>query len=334
MGLLSRLRKVAARAVYARRLNRRWANVLAELPVWPLPDASLDENGALRLPRIPLPIAEPTPIAKVLIVEHRLAGDLCARAGAQIRFVGPELEIEVGGIRAAARNRADLLVFHEIFVERLYAFEAPGPFFVLDFGANLGLASLFFAQRYDAEVWAYELVPETAERAQANLSRNPDLAARIRLHAHGVAEGDGAFEIDVDEATHSMNSLVPDPARPAQGRAEVRVRDVGAVAEEALAELKGRRLVVKMDIEGAEYEAVRRLEATGHLGQIDVLFLEWHARAEQDREAIYGSLRRAGFRWFEREHPEAEVGLITALREKADGSTRTGSEAGLGQDAH
>jgi hypothetical protein len=95
---------------------------------------------------------------------------------------------------------------------------------------------------------------------------------------------------------------------------KVRARDAGQTLTEAFANRGGRNIVVKIDAEGAEYEILHSIARSGVLGQIDLLFLEWHARPGFDPEEIRQVLRKAGFQWFERGHPEAPVGMFTAYR--------------------
>src|SRR2546430_4335867 len=72
----------------------------------------------------------------------------------------------------------DLLSFcpqwHDIFVGGALEFQAPSPSpRILDCGANVGLASLFFKRRYPAaRITAYEADPALFAIALANLSTN------------------------------------------------------------------------------------------------------------------------------------------------------------------
>jgi hypothetical protein len=59
---------------------------------------------------------------------------------------------------------------------------------------------------------------------------------------------------------------------------------------------------------------IERLANLDLLDRIDTLFLEWHGRSGHGPEEIRKRLREAGFRWFEREHPLFEVGMITAFQ--------------------
>lgn len=285
---------------------------MADNAAWPMPAASVDANGALVVEGL-ITIPSPSPAALIVLKKLRMAIELAGRAGAKFSFRDNEVGIDVDGVCGLALNEADLGIFSEIFLEGLYLFNMPGPFFVLDIGANIGMSALFFVRNYSADVRAFELVPSTAELARRNLAMNPTFAPRIAFEEFGLADKDGEFEISADPEFRPSNSLYQAPSTSGV-KEKVRVRDVASVFEETLASLGDRKLVVKLDAEGAEYEIIERLAEQKLLERIDLLFLEWHRREGKDREDLRNALRKAGFRWTEREHAEAPVGYITAFR--------------------
>jgi FkbM family methyltransferase len=123
---------------------------------------------------------------------------------------------------------------------------------ILDLGANLGLFSLQAANcRPGTEVHAYEPAPRNAELITTNLRANPELSANIRLHREAVGgsartasffysektpQGSGLFHTDrADGLTVTVRSFV-----------EVAERVGGVVG------------LVKLDVEGAEYEIIQQ----------------------------------------------------------------------------
>jgi len=317
----NRVTQLAIRYVFLRRLGRRWAKPLSEKGIRRLPVAQVDPKGALVVEGLGTPIPEPNGIGMAVLANIRVAIDLRRRAGATWTFEPREALVEVDGIQLRILNSSDINVVHEVFVERLYSFAMPGPFLVLDVGANIGASMLYFAKHYNAEVAGYELVPSTAAIAQANLDLNPGLAARVRLYDFGLADSDQTIELTCDPAFRPSNSLFPQPEgtdAPWESGGtsieEVTVRDVVPVIRETLGSLGDRKLVLKLDAEGAEFGLLRRLAATNLLGQIDVLLLEWHRIPGEHGREIEDLLTGAGFTWFGREHGEAPVGFITALR--------------------
>ena len=317
----NRLTQLAIRYVFLRRLGRRWAKPLSERGLRRLPSAQVDPQGSLVLEGLGTPIPEPNEIGMAVVANIRFAIDLRRRAGAVWTFEPKAALVEVDGIQLRILNSSDINVVHEVFVERLYSFGMPGRFLVLDVGANIGASMLYFAKHYDAEVTGYELVPSTAAIAQANLDLNPELAARTRLYAFGLGDSDKHLDLTCDPAFRPSNSLFPQPegtdapwASGGTSIESVTVRDVVPIVTEAINSLGGRKLIMKLDAEGAEFGLLRRLAAADLLGRIDLLLLEWHRVPGERGEEIEILLSGAGFTWFGREHGEAPVGFIIAAR--------------------
>jgi FkbM family methyltransferase len=317
----NRLVELGARLVFLRRLGARWAEPLSRNGMWRLPSASVDANGCLTFPELGTPIPEPNAIGLAIVRKIMLACDLHRRAGAIWTFEADAATIEVGGIKLRILKEADVAVAHEVFVERSYVFGMPGRFMFLDVGANIGASMLFLAKTYEAEVWGYELVPSTAKIAEQNLALNPELAAHLVVHTYGLGESDMETELACDPNLRPSNSLFPSPgaAPPPVKSAEtisekVIVKDVAPIVSEALAKLGDRKLAVKLDAEGAEFGILRRLAAADLLTKIDVLLLEWHRIPGENVVELQELLTKSGFRWFSREHHDAPVGFITAMR--------------------
>lgn len=308
------LRRTLTWAVYARRVGRRWAGPLADNAIWPLDGATVDGQGALHVLGLGVALAKPDALTLMLLRARRFAIGLHQRAAASFEIREGEIVLTLGSVRLAASCESDFSVIHEVFVERLYSFESAGPFLVIDVGANIGASSLFFADTYDAKVVAFELVPSTAEIAERNIARNPDLARKITLNRYGLTDRGFDTEIPASVAYRPSNSLYLALPKPGSATERVEARDIGAVLPELLKTLGSRKLVVKIDAEGAEYEILHRLAEAKLLDRIDMLFLEWHRREGHDPEELRRTLREAGFRWFEQGHMEEPVGMIEAYR--------------------
>lgn len=313
MGLARSLRRAFSWLVYLLRFGWGWAGPLARNGVW-LFDGSTRDSSGLHVAGTGVTLLRPDAGSIVFLRGVRFAKGLHERSGASFKVADGAVEVDLDGTVLTALHESDLGVLHEVFVERLYAFEAPGPFFVVDIGANIGAAALFFAKEYDAQVVSFELVPSSAAIAAANIERNPALAGHIRLERFGLADRDDEAEIPVHSSFRPSNSFFTPVTEAGGARERVAVRDAAPIFAELLSEAAERRVVTKLDAEGAEYEIVRRLDEAGQWARVDLLFLEWHEREGHDPEQIRAVLRRNGFRWFETRHHDAPVGMITAYR--------------------
>jgi hypothetical protein len=202
MDLLRAAKQRVIRLIYLKRFGRRWARPLADNWIWPLEGATVSTDGQLRIVGLDAPIAEPNGIGMALLKAVDSALNLKRRADAQFAVHNDHVEVTLDGINFECWSKFDIWTLHEIFAERLYAFEMPGPLVIVDIGVNIGSASLFFARHHDSKVHGFELVPSTARIAARNFARNPELAKRIELHDFGLSDSAGEFDIFVD-ATES-----------------------------------------------------------------------------------------------------------------------------------
>jgi FkbM family methyltransferase len=127
---------------------------------------------------------------------------------------------------------------------------------MVDFGGFIGFTSLYAAAQ-GTSVDVFEPSPTNGALLAANLAANPRLAHRIRLHRHAVGAQDASLPLFAKAHADSGASLFETVQRGAllRGRAEavVPVRNAATVLEEIGLSPD---MLLKIDIEGAEYEVV------------------------------------------------------------------------------
>jgi FkbM family methyltransferase len=235
-------------------------------------------------------------------------GRLRRTAGAIKRHVAPTPEVAAwrhacrlaartprhtpGRIALAAYSVAytDLLTlcpqWYDIFVERSLAFHAdlPAPR-ILDCGANVGLASLFFKRCYpQARITAFEADPTIAAVLASNLRHNG--AADVSVVAAAVWTETGSLTFNADGADGGSIASTHDAAARAIQVSAVRLRDHLA---------SGAIDLLKLDIEGAEADVLE--DCVGALENVRALLLEVH-EVDPDRRRcpdILRLLEREGF---------------------------------------
>jgi FkbM family methyltransferase len=145
---------------------------------------------------------------------------------------------------------------------------------VLDIGANIGIASLYFAACFpNATIHSFEPDPGNCEVLRANAKANP----RIRVHGFALGAEDGELKLyDSDDKANlggfSSHELGVNTARSKS----VPVRQAGR----ALAELGITRAdLIKVDTEGAECEIVTAMDRA-FLGTVRVIMGELHGRRD------------------------------------------------------
>lgn len=179
--------------------------------------------------------------------------------------------LELAGERVAVDVRqpgSDRFVFHQVFVEREYEHHClpDDASLVVDAGANVGYASLFFAARYSrATVVAIEPEKKNFEALLRNVAHQP----RIEPIQAALWPAQGKVAI----------------ANPAARAWEFQVtaETTGSIDAVSVPELLERFApntiidVLKIDIEGAEKELFER-GADGWLSRVGTLILEMHDR--------------------------------------------------------
>jgi FkbM family methyltransferase len=154
----------------------------------------------------------------------------------------------------------------------------------LDLGAYIGDWSNRMADRYGCTVYAFEPSPGPAAKAADRLRAYP----KVTVFPYGVAAADCTAVLTRDGPGSSIYGRTGTPAC-----VDVRIRDIVAVLEE----LDLRHIdVLKINIEGAEYDVLERLAAANWLpriGTLSVQFHEWHQGAHRRRKRIRDALLRS-----------------------------------------
>ena len=182
--------------------------------------------------------------------------------------------------------------YREIFGERLYWFpDPPTPPHILDCGANLGLASLFFLRRYPAcRLTALEPDPDLFQILQKNLE--PHRLPETQLLNVALAGQAGTYNFyqqgsDSGRLRHPFSDLATPPAK---------VR--GIPLDDLLSQPVD---FLKIDIEGGEVEV---LSACKLLRRARYVFIEYHSFQghPQELDVILSLLSREGFRYWLQNH--------------------------------
>ena len=221
------------------------------------------------------PMSFPRRVAALLKYWYRFGGLGGTRVFWQAMLGGTSARprrLSLPGAPAALLVRpgsSDLPTFEKVFVDQEYNFDLPGlePELIIDAGANVGYASLFFVRRFPkARVVAIEPEAENFKMLTDNTRAYPQVqplqaALWNRPARMAIANPDAeSWEFQVREAEGGSGGL-------------------RAVTIPELLKMAGckRVSVLKIDIEGAEKE----LFSSGYeewLGLVDLIIIELHDR--------------------------------------------------------
>ena len=216
------------------------------------------------------------------------------------------------GVRVAVRHRsADSATLAEVFHHRLYdppaeVVEALGePLAILDLGANIGMFGALAVTRWPASrIVGYEPDPANAAVHERTIAAN-GLAERwsLVLAAAGAREREVRFAAGLNASSH----LLDDDSGDTPATISVACHDVlGALGEADL---------VKMDIEGGEWEILADPRFAAHPPR--VIVLEYHPAGcpgSDPRAAAQNALAAAGLRVSPIWQGDDGVGMLWAWR--------------------
>lgn len=185
-------------------------------------------------------------------------------------------------IRFYIRNYDNLQVLEEVFINQLYAFQSKGEFVVCDVGANIGAASLYFASFENiAKVYGYEPFPETLVMAEKNIQLNPALSSKIELFGHGLGAKDETKAVPKPKAgflggTTSDFMIDSLPGSLKGSTISIEIKGISTILNTIRKTHPDKKIILKLDCEGAEYEIMDSLVRNHELDKIAICIIEYH----------------------------------------------------------
>lgn len=205
-------------------------------------------------------------------------------------------------------NSSDFQVFEQVFYrgeyEGLYLAAIDNqirPEIIVDAGANIGLASIYFLQKFPgAQVFAIEPMPENIASIKINL---PDAVYenRFRLFKGALWKSGALLSVDYTFGDGKEWS------RAVKENGETGSFIKGATIETLMAQWNIPHIdILKIDIEGAEAVIFENSEACRFLTNVKLIAIEIHDHSE-GRRAIVDILKSYGFIIFQ--SGEATIGF-------------------------
>jgi len=171
-------------------------------------------------------------------------------------------------------------LFIEIFISQQYYFRAhtPSPW-IIDCGSHIGMSILYFKALYpQAEILGFEPAPETYKLLKENVERNH--LKNVILMKKAVSNQEGKMRFYGDSSlTSSLLSV-----RRFPNSVEVDVVKLSSYIDRTVDFLK-------IDVEGTEDLVLDDLVASGKLGMVSQMFIEYHHHIKKDADRLSQFLR-------------------------------------------
>jgi FkbM family methyltransferase len=128
------------------------------------------------------------------------------------------------------------------------------------------------------------------------LSLNEDVAKKIEVFPFGLWNKDDVFLQPTFPSSPGTSIVFPldiDTESPNVQTEKLEVRDASAIFRPIIENNKeGRKILLKIDCEGAEFKILPHLAESGCLAEIDTLIMEFHGN---EPEPLVDILRKNGF---------------------------------------
>ena len=157
-------------------------------------------------------------------------------------------------------------IYREIFWENIYGaidnYVKKNNYTVIDIGANRGYASIWFAnKKWCEKVIAYELIPENCRKMKRNLEVNKKL--KIVLNEFGLGaetKKSKAYFFPFRDAISTTYKEFIDVYAPNQAdKANIIDVTIKKASEEFKLLHNCEHIIIKIDVEGAEYDILQEL---------------------------------------------------------------------------
>lgn len=227
--------------------------------------------------------------------------------------VGGGVKICLHGISAVLHDSVEEMICREIWYSEEYNINLAKDSIVIDIGLNIGMASLFFANKeYVKKVYAFEPDKRVYEKAIHNISLNEKIRDKIETFNVACANTDKqeTYLIDSRESAgiFQRNNVLNSKC----GEIEVTCVDAARVLGDIIDQHYGyEKILIKCDCEGAEYEIFYRLEEAGYFDKINAFVMEWHDGRRSEIEKIF---ERNNFAYIISENRRGIFGLCYAVK--------------------
>ena len=153
----------------------------------------------------------------------------------------------------------------ETFIRRDYENGGLKDAVFVDVGSCIGDSALFSAQNNNIKaVYSFEPFKETFEKAVKNINLNPELKEKIKIYNYGLGNESKELEVTIykdDPIANSTNEFFKEKINKVSNDiVKVKIRKSSDVLKEIIKENPNSPIILKMDIEGSEFDCFDYIE--------------------------------------------------------------------------
>ncbi len=200
----------------------------------------------------------------------------------RVRFLYPSFEEKIAPLVSSQANH----------IVDLHNSRKSGKALFIDMGSNLGQGFRFFSRYYSPDIFDYRLIeanPCCIEQLKRNVSKlynNHFWNGSWEIINVAVSNKNGSLKLyglveDKRGKVSNGASVIKNHNSVFYNSNESKALEVKSVKASDLikdASQKYSTIVVKMDIEASEYDALEDLIASGYINKIAHIYVEWHSK--------------------------------------------------------
>lgn len=212
-------------------------------------------------------------------------------------------------------NKEELKILDkEIFSDEIYGIELKknNPV-IFDVGSHIGLSILFFKKKYPkSKIFAFEPNPNVFPLLEENISQNGLSGIEIHNVALGLNEDKRSLFIDSSKTNaFSTSSFLPNAWNGKQKTLPIKIQ-----VKKLSTFLNIKCDLLKMDVEGAEYEILKELVESGKVEFIQNIVFEYHPISKNRIKKIKQLLVENNFELDIKKDKNGDEGLVFVVGKK------------------
>lgn len=213
-------------------------------------------------------------------------------------------------------NKEELKILDkEIFSDEIYEIELKknNPV-IFDVGSYIGLSILYFKKKYPkSKIFAFEPNPNVYPLLEENISQNGLSGIEIHNVALGLNEERRPLYIDSSKANaFSTSSFLPNAWNGKQKTLPIKIQ-----VKKLSTFLNIKCDLLKMDVEGAEYEILKDLVESGKIEFIQNLVIEYHPISKNRLKKMEKLLIENNFELDIKNDKNGDEGLVFVVGKKS-----------------